>query len=273
VRTRQSRSSSAATDPDLRQVALGHAALASSGATTTTSASMASGSPASSSSMEPFSNQSTQSTAPSSAIWSSTASARGGPRPGTSSPKIRTTGLGAGTVEGNEPPRTPTGELITPALASSMVQQAQKQLLAYDPTQSDASSQPSLSEQLAAYGQTLAVERQVKRAAAAQQQQHGVRQADHRHSLGAGTPVGYSYEKLAKDGSRTPVARTERLRAATPSGLGLGYRASGSSYQQGPLDRRRPSAPTLRQDHKRALSDPFLAGSLQAQGTRNSVSR
>jgi hypothetical protein len=240
ARTRPSRSGSSATDPDLRQVALGNAALASSSA----NASILSGSPGSNtSSAAPSSAHSAHSTAATSAIWSSTSThaSRGSDmRPA----KMRTA-TSTSTSSGGNPPRTPTGELITPSLAHSLVQKAQQDLLAYDP--SNASS--SLSEQLAALGEKLSIEREVK--AAAERSKHG-------HATAAPTP--YVWEKLGKDGTRTPVQRSER-RTATPVGLGL-HRGPGHAFQQGSLDRRRPSAPTLRQDYKRACASELLLGQI-----------
>jgi hypothetical protein len=116
---------------------------------------------------------------------------------------------------------------VTPHMADELVKQAESRLLSFNSDRS--ASKPSLSEQLAAYSDTLNLQREVKRREKARKS--------------------YTWEKLDKDGHRTPIPPSEGLPAA---GSKAGRASRPSAFQQGVLDVRRDPPPKLRQEAKGA---------------------
>lgn len=92
-----------------------------------------------------------------------------------------------GSSNSSHPPSLPTASITTSAQARSRVKKAEQDLLAFDTSQSSDSSAPSnrltLSQQLAAYGQSISLEKKLM----AQEGKSGAE---------------YRYETIAKDGSR-----------------------------------------------------------------------
>jgi hypothetical protein len=156
---------------------------------------------------------------------------------------------------GSAKPPVPTAQELSQA--SSRVREAEEELLSSRSTGSsnEAGSTQTLSQRLAAYGESLRVERELRSAA-------------HHHSKGGSKA--YTWEKLEKDGgrparTRLPVTSGERRSQhvnppnVSVSGSHAGGRAAQaphkeapgpsrlgvSAYKDGPLDRRIVSSPHL----------------------------
>lgn len=120
---------------------------------------------------------------------------------------------------------------MTPSMAHSMVVKAEQDLLRFRPSEHGS----TLSEQLAAYGASLEIEREVTR-------QHRMREKQRRGGGTRSAVEPYFYERLDKDGTRTRVNR------GGDEGAGGSGARPPRAWKQGTLDRRRPSVPDLRQD-------------------------
>jgi hypothetical protein len=192
IGTRARRSASTSTEPDLRHLVLDNRRDGS---------------------------QTDPPTSPMSSSWSQT-SLNYGPSTASTPP----TSLNYSHSSPRDPPQArkfSSGEVITPSMADDMVKQAEKRLLSYS---SNRSSQ-TLSEQLAAYSDTLKLQREVNRSQ-------------------KGRPS-YTWEKLERDGGRTPIQISE----GQPRGGGHHSKTpSSSAFQQGVLDNRREPPPKLRQE-------------------------
>jgi len=207
--TRPRRSASNSTDPDLRHLVLNTQAVNSDY--------VGPSSPHSTSSWSGYSPPSIHSTPATSVIHS----------------------IGSYRDQPASPRKYSNGELITPAMASFMVKEAESRLLSFNAA--SPSTQLSLSEQLAAYSDTLSLEREL---------------VNKPGRLQAG-PRGYTFERLERGGGRTPIEVGEGQ--PRPGMLKNSLRGQ-RPFQQGVLDARRQPAPLLRQDiNSKSASDavPF----------------
>ena len=124
-----------------------------------------------------------------------------------------------------------SSEDVTPSMADALVKQAEKSLFNYN---SDHSSRKrSLSEQLAAYSDTLSLQREVN------QRTQTARQA-------------YVWEKLERDGGRTPIEMQEPKSSSQSK-----EKHKKEPFQQGVLDVRRDPPVKLRQEAKSEFCHPL----------------
>lgn len=201
---RAKRSGSTSTEPDLRYLVLSSHQPAEQGM---------SSSPNSSSSMS-----GSQYYYPSSSAYSTSA-----------------TSVNASSGSVRDPPASPRKAKpeISPSLAHSMVREAEQQLLTYD--SKDPEAKQTLAQQLAAYSERLSLEREVNAKAKAGKSREGKKAKPKPPALAPISSGPYVWEKLSKDGVRTPLARQETdpmLDVVTPD-----TRAKNSRpFQQGTLD-------------------------------------
>ena len=135
-------------------------------------------------------------------------------------------------------------------MAQNLVSQAEQQLLAYN-SNDQSESKPSLSEQLAAYGESLSLQREVAAGMYKGRKVSG--------TSAGGSRAAYTWEKLGRDGNRTVLTQSEAPStqfAGVHEARSAPLRTVGSQrpFQQGQLDVRRPPAPSLRQDASRKRS-------------------
>lgn len=164
---------------------------------------------------------------------------------GSSAASTRATSDGHTIASVRDPPASPRKFYrsdITPQQAHSLVREAERSLLQYNPQ--EAASQLSLSEQLAIYGDRVNLEREVnQRERQKMTLQHG-RHSHHHHGREPRERK-FVWEKLDNNGHHSPLALAD--------GEGRSIRSKPSStfrrpdpYQQGNLDVRRPEAPSIR---------------------------
>lgn len=143
-------------------------------------------------------------------------------------------GMGPSVRDPPASPRKVYRNNITPEIAHSLVREAQQSLLQYDSR--DAASQPSLSQQLAAYGDRITLEEEVNKRRLAPAPPGAAPQSARAQK--------YQWERLDQFGNHMPLPQSSSDNYAGASRQNQPRRAD--PYQQGNLDVRRPEAPTLR---------------------------
>lgn len=142
-------------------------------------------------------------------------------------------GMGPSVRDPPASPRKVYRNHITPEIAHSLVREAQQSLLQYDSR--EPAGQPSLSQQLAAYGDRITLEEEINKRRLAPAPPGAAPQSIRAQK--------YQWERLDQYGNHMPLPQPS---ADNHAGTGRPNARRADPYQQGNLDVRRPEAPTLR---------------------------